>query len=251
MPNAILCDSPFPAMLLPGREDQLAFRGNRNGNPSKFKIWGERCSGTNFMSSLVSANFPGLTSGMRTSWKHGLVKLHQTDTDLLHIFIVRDPLDWLRSLHRRPWHLPAKYWGEPFSEFIRREWFTDLHDRGRSGIEWWNDRHPTTRQRYRNILELRSVKLRYHLIALSMLPNTCLVRYEDVEHEPETLLNEIAGSFDLEHRQKFKAISTYKGHIAAKYTKRSYPDLEPNDVQFIFGELDADIESALSYGQPE
>jgi len=37
--------------------------------PNVLKLYGERCSGTNYVETLIEQNFPGLTSRRRYNWE--------------------------------------------------------------------------------------------------------------------------------------------------------------------------------------
>ncbi|MEM9851940.1 MAG: hypothetical protein AAF761_08065, partial [Pseudomonadota bacterium] len=84
------------------------------------KVWGERCSGTNFASALLARHFPQLVrKGGQIEWKHGLARPGWSGSSRLNLFIVRDPFTWSQSFHRNPWHLPVRLRDRDFSAFVR------------------------------------------------------------------------------------------------------------------------------------
>ena len=72
----------------------------------KVKIYGERCSGTNYLQELLMYNFD-VEIVNEYGWKHffGFDDLSNSD-DVLFIGIVRNLEDWINSLSRDKYHLP-------------------------------------------------------------------------------------------------------------------------------------------------
>lgn len=70
-----------------------------------FTIYGERCSGTNYLENLITMNF-----SIDITWKYGFKHFFGfndlTDSDeTLFIGITRNPYDWFNSLYRDKHHL--------------------------------------------------------------------------------------------------------------------------------------------------
>lgn len=80
-------------------------------------VWGERCSGTNFLKQSLDLNFPtvNVDNGSGPHWKHGYPGCATDAQKTLHVWIVRDMPSWLTSLFRKPYHYvkPAT-----FSDFL-------------------------------------------------------------------------------------------------------------------------------------
>ena len=77
-----------------------------------------RCSGTNFLAALIEENTTlKLTADL--GWKHGFPTAATIPSDMLVVVAVRDPIDWIRSLYRKPWHFREQDAGMPFAQFIR------------------------------------------------------------------------------------------------------------------------------------
>ena len=76
---------------------------------TKYTIYGERCSGTNYLENLINENFD-----VKLTWEYGFKhwfgfnNLSNSD-DTLFICIVRNPVDWVNSFYRTPHHLKIKY----------------------------------------------------------------------------------------------------------------------------------------------
>ena len=70
----------------------------------KFTIYGERCSGTNYLELLIKLNFR-TTVTWKFGWKH-FFGHHQSgldkSSDILCVCIVRDLHPWLNSLYHKP-----------------------------------------------------------------------------------------------------------------------------------------------------
>ena len=70
----------------------------------KYTIYGERCSGTNYLENIINVNIT-----WDYGWKHFFGfqddKLKKSD-DTLFICIVRNLPDWINSFYREKYHLP-------------------------------------------------------------------------------------------------------------------------------------------------
>jgi hypothetical protein len=77
----------------------------------KYTIYGERCSGTNYLENLIDKNFD-IKITWEFGWKHFFGfndnQLKNSD-DTLFICIVRNPVDWINSFYRELHHSPIKY----------------------------------------------------------------------------------------------------------------------------------------------
>ena len=97
----------------------------------KFTIYGERCSGTNYLKNLILANFD-VNLTWEYGWKHffGFNEIESKDTnDVLFICIVRNLPDWINSFFREKHHMQIKYKKnmsnkEKLDEFLNKEFFS-------------------------------------------------------------------------------------------------------------------------------
>ncbi|MEL7026108.1 MAG: hypothetical protein AAGO57_02610 [Pseudomonadota bacterium] len=216
------------------------------------KVWGERCSGTNFAGALLHRNIDALkTKGGQWQWKHALAKINDRDPSRLNLFIVRDPFTWAQSFYRNPWHLPVRLRNRPFADFIRQEWVGVFYDQDKYTPERPADRHPVERRRFRNIWEMRTVKLRHALMAASRLPNGVVVRYEEVSTDPEGFVALIADRFSTGRKTPFQPIEDYKGEAKRSYEAQTTQPMDPDDRAYILGQLDTTLESFLGYLPPD
>ena len=166
-------------------------------------IYGERCSGTNYLENLIKINFENKISDQFGS-KHffGYYKkfLKNNSSKVLFICIVRDLVPWINSFFREKHHLPLKYKKnlsekEKIDEFLNKEFFSvnDYdHDYKTWDKENMNDRNMYTGKRYKNIFELRHTKIKWMLEDLpNIVKNYIFIRYEDLINDFENIMNKL------------------------------------------------------------
>ena len=212
---------------------------------NKFTIYGERSSGTNYLESLMVNNFD-VSITWDYDWKHffGWHSLNNSD-DTLFIGIVRNPVDWLNSFYKKPYHLPPQLcpkqlhpkWKNNVQlqainhntnayNFLNKEIYSLHYDN--DSKENMNDRNMYTKKRYTNIFEMRHTKLKF---LMKDMPNKVkhyiFIKYEDLMHKFEETMKRIqeAGQLtikpDILSSSSFpKNIYTYKGiKNGEKYSK--------------------------------
>ncbi|ALH23053.1 hypothetical protein ceV_147 [Chrysochromulina ericina virus CeV-01B] len=149
----------------------------------KITIYGERCSGTNYLETLLAKNFHDYKLTWKYGWKHffGHENLENSD-DTLFICIVRNPVDWINSLYRDKYHI-ADHLRLSIENFLNKEFysyrdnFSDLND----GTEIMEDRNIYTGERYKNIFELRHTKLNFLYKDLpKLVKNYIFIKHEDL-----------------------------------------------------------------------
>lgn len=157
---------------------------------TKFKIYGERCSGTNYLHNLMVQNFDIEANKIyQLGHKHFFgfqeeALRSNSYNDTLFICIIRHPVDWINSLSRTPWHLPWTI-TENLDTFLSSEIYS-VSDRpflkpSPSGKEIATDRNIYTNNRYKNIFELRHTKIKWMVEDLPKKVKHCiLIRYEDL-----------------------------------------------------------------------
>lgn len=131
----------------------------RHDTIRRFTIFGERCSGTNFLEQAMKKNFD-LELTWKYGWKHefGNHTDFSDSEDTLFLCIYRDPVDWINSLYRKRYHVPKDI--TTIDEFLTRPMMmvkTGTDD------EIPNTRHIYTGEIYKDIFELRAVKLHFLL----------------------------------------------------------------------------------------
>ena len=169
-------------------------------NLSNFTIYGERCSGTNYLESVILSNFD-VNITWNYGWKHFFgfqdnLLSHSDDT--LFIFIVRDLHKWINSFYREKHHLPLQVINhlteeEKIHMFLNDEfWSFDDNNRNKDiSHEIMGDRNMYTGDRYKNIFELRHTKLKFLLEDMpKKVNNYIFIRYEDLINDFEnTMIN--------------------------------------------------------------
>ena len=126
----------------------------------KVTIYGERCSGTNYLEELLVNNFD-VEIVWDYGWKHffGFQDLSNTD-DVLFIGIIRNITDWINSLYREKYHIQHMINLElnkeqRIKQYLNNEMYSIDE---RCNEEIFEDRHIYTGKRYKNIFELRHIK---------------------------------------------------------------------------------------------
>ncbi len=222
-----------------------------------FQVFGERRSGTNYFSALLNDAFE-ITETRAYGWKHGApVMPCIQDTSLIAV-VVRNPIEWLLSMHARPIEAPATE-GMTFSDFIRTPWQAvykphalrrrEIGIRGfpvarGAGLQY--DRHPIEGRLFSNVLEMRVVKMQSHLGFLHRAPNVAVVRYEDLLVDPARVIRGIADSFALEVRPEAKLQIRHVGPKTGD-KRLTRADISDSDLRYISDELDQDLERRFQY----
>ncbi len=149
----------------------------------KVTIYGERCSGTNYLEELLLLNFD-VEIVWDYGWKHffGFNDLTNSD-DTLFIGIIRNLEDWINSLYREKYHLPMEL-TENIDAFLNNTFYSIYLNPDQNQIthdEIMDDRNIDTGERYKNIYELRLVKNRYLIEKMpKLVKNYCLITYDDL-----------------------------------------------------------------------
>ena len=165
----------------------------------KYTIYGERCSGTNYLENIINMNFD-VNITWEYGWKHffGSLddKLKKSD-DTLFICIVRNLPDWINSFYRIPHHLPV-HLKNNINKFLNNEFYSDPDSWCWKGYYKDNnkilseDRNIYTGKRYKNIFELRHTKIKWMLEDLPNKVKNCIfIRYEDLVNDFEKTLLKI------------------------------------------------------------
>lgn len=217
-----------------------------------FTIYGERCSGTNFLESAIKNNFK-IDITWNYGWKHffGNYDFTNKNKDIdqtLFIGIIRDPIKWLDSLYRNPHHIPHHNRISP-NAFLLNEHYSTIDNY--SPIEEQSDRNIITKKRYKNIFELRQVKTNYLIYFMpAYVKNYIFVRYEDLKNNYDFILLDIQQKFNLiRHNTNtpFFRIIKYKGHKEANDYKEHSVSFTNEIINIIKNNLDIEQERILGY----
>ena len=225
---------------------------------TRFQVFGERCSGTNFLHRLIARN-TGLTPLTALGWKHGFPVMTAIPVDCAVICVVRDARDWALSLHARPWHCPAMMQDLGFSDFLRTEWasvadqpryFPQVAALGGVGQPLQHDRHPLTGRPFSDLCALRVAKLN----GLAGFRNRgCTVIYarlEAVRDRPVAFLRSLCRHLGIQDVAAFRPV---KRRLGARFRPEGGPrpatplSLCVDDLAFLRQRLDPEQETALGY----
>jgi hypothetical protein len=172
-----------------------------------YTIYGERCTGTNYLEMLMKINFT-----IPITWEYGFKhffgfhdEMLKKSNKTLFICIIRGPNKWINSLYRNPHHLQIKYDDsmtnkEKYHKFLNDEFwsFDDLrkskerksffgHDEQQEIME---DRNIYTQERYKNLFEARYTKTKYLIEDLpKKVKYYVLIRYEDLIDDFKNTMN--------------------------------------------------------------
>lgn len=186
------------------------------------KIYGERNSGTNYLTDLFTINLnvkilagvvphlvgraqeilPGRewlrdiyfrrTFDANLGWKHSLVSPRQllaagvAARGLGFVTITKNPYSWLLSMYRRPYH--QQYNSKPsFEEFLQLPWHTVGRENNPSSLP--------------SPMHLWNLKNKAYISLKESLPSY-LLRYEDLLAQPRTAVETTASLFGLQRKQQ-------------------------------------------------
>jgi len=215
-----------------------------------FTIYGERCSGTNFLEKAIKENFE-LKLVWHYHYKHffGFYNFEkknpiiENDDDVLFLSIVRDPVYWINSFYQKKHHIPESN-KTSIHAFIKKEFYSVDSD----GKEIERDRHLDQKRRYRNIFELRQVKNNYLIHTMKKnVKHYLLIRYEDLNNHYETILKFIQEKFKLRRKtNEWKKIIDYKGQMHKIYVPKKV-NLPVGIIKKIWERVDKVQEKSLGY----
>ena len=207
-------------------------------------VFGLRCSGTNYLSELVTQNYPNVEvqEGTLGVWKHmwqaekaidkaKVLELAAQPT--LYLFVARNVIEWLQSFHKQPHHC---LWAKRMTlqQLLEAKPFVSHH--GRRMLET-----------YPSILQERSLKHR-HIVEsiLPLLPNAALVQYEQVRDNP-AVLQEILERFAITRDKPIVNVNYYKKEKTKHYAPKVYSPISHHTMEFIIKHADWEIEKHWGY----
>lgn len=228
------------------------------------QIFGERCSGTNFLAFLIRNNLENVSITSDFGGKHWFIRDHyprsrandstdyqcvrslKNSSDTLFLCIFRNPYDWVRSVRDHPYHA-NNHARLPFGQFIRKPWHSYEHIRRHKNWMPMDDKFWFIEEAI-NILHLRTLKLEHLLNLQGKVPNVRYINYEALASD-NSLLLEISNEFGIDTRNgRIGGTSRHfgRGH-GEPFTPTVYPDISPVDREFITGELNWNLENRIGY----
>ncbi len=228
------------------------------------QLFGERCSGTNYVAGLITKNFDDIEMTKAYGGKHWFIKDHyprcrpnqSTDyqcirplsdnADTLFVCLFRNPFDWVRSINARPYHA-GDHWGLALSDFLRKPW----HSFERIRLNrYWPDRHDSYWfiEEAQNLLRLRSMKIQHLLNLRDRVDNVCYVNYETIRDDNDSL-RAIAHRYQIQ--LKHVTVLGERKHFGRahedEYAAPQYAPISEDDLRFILEELDWGVEGRIGY----
>ncbi len=244
--------SPSPAWTNPIPGLQIVKRGDVP--ITRIQIYGSRCSGTNLVTRTIEANLPSVEMTEAFGFKHWFVPRQSVfEKDTLVVVVARNAFDWVRSLHRQPWHAHPDLKAQPFDAFIRSTWhsYWDQHfghiEPGHPmlGGEMLHERDPETGERFANCIAKRTAKLRHWASLTNRAHNVALIGYDSFARDPEAFMRALSQATGIAAASPFAAITSYKGQGHEPYRPSRYAPLSADDAAHIEAWLDPEIEAAF------
>lgn len=232
------------------------------------QIYGERNSGTNYLHFLLEHNIKNMQVGYKYGWKHGFARVDElknkvNQSDLI-ICLFKDPYSWLVSMHGKPHHAPQLL-GLSFSEFIRSEWACyqgdnyDTRDLVKDPLtpdqEMLYERNPETGERFDNVMQLRSAKIKRVKQLQKFWPNILYMQYEELLTKPRVTVCDIAGQFKMKLNGPVQLSKGYFGKNpnkkwdrSAYYQEKQYlKHYTQEDLDYVNDQIDWEYENILGY----
>ena len=224
---------------------------------SSFCVLGERVSGTCVLVSLIARNIAGLN---RVAFKHkhffqDMDQIRRSNTSsTLFVYVTREPVAWVHSMCKTPYHTHLSLKNKGVSAFMRKEWYCVedeasgvSQDSKLYGKEMLHERDPGTGERFRNVFKMRSAKIAHTLALGEMVENFVHVRLDDLQADPEGFIASICHKYSLRKNKEFSAVTTVRGKGKVVYKPTIYPSLSEDDTEYLLGELDLEAEAVLGY----
>jgi hypothetical protein len=235
-------------------------------NIKKVIIYGERCSGTNFLENVILENFNveiSFEQGSKHFFCFNKYDKRNFD-DTLYIGIVRNPIYWINSFSKELHHIPdinkTSLQNFLFNEFYSIE--TTVATPKIQTILFKNtpriinkssiileDLNYITNKVYKNIFELRKLKNDYLInIMPNNVKNYILINYENLLNNYEGTLAIIKNTFNLQQKYTtFKKIKQYKKSNTYNFVQQRQITLSSFEIDNIWQNLDISQESFLGY----
>ncbi|KQN00432.1 hypothetical protein [Sphingomonas sp. Leaf25] len=223
------------------------------------QVYGQRCSGTNVLIRSIEANLGPAAFTESCGFKHWFVPEQVLfPRDVMVLVIARDAVDWVRSLHRQPWHAHPELKALGFSDFIRAPWhsYWDQEfwgvdsDHPVLGREMLHERCPMTGDRFANPLAKRTAKLRHWSELGDRAHHVALLGQDAFLADPQGVIDALAAATGLTRSEPFVSHDSYKGQGFRKFVPTRYDRVSDADLAHIHAWLDPDVEARFGFDIP-
>jgi hypothetical protein len=228
---------------------------------TSFKIYGERNTGTNYISALIKENTDLIDLGghwdTKYGWKHDIINTNKIISDsenskTLFLHIYKNPYSWILSMRRKPHHMPHLRNLE-LPAFINHKWDERslFKTSNRVGLN-------INLKSYDNIIDLRYQKITSHSSLKNIVNNYFEISYESLMNDPDLFIQNICNEFNLEKPISFKNITEKCEPITANgipykilndyYINEKWKDrLNKEVIEQINNKLNIELEKKLGY----
>lgn len=223
------------------------------------QVYGQRCSGTNVLIRSIEANLGRDAFTEAYGFKHWFVPEQVLfPRDVMVLAVARDPVDWVRSLHRQPWHAHPELKVLGFSDFIRAPWHS-YWDREFWGVEddhpvlgreMLHERCPDTGERFANPLAKRTAKLRHWSGLHDRAYHIALLAHDAFVADPAGVIADLSAACQLPMADPFISQDSYKGQGKRPFAPTAYPDISAADRAHIYAWLDPEVEARFGFDIP-
>lgn len=213
---------------------------------TKYVIYGERCSGTNFLENVINTNF-----GLELRWDFGSKHYFCFNNydipcdDTLFIGIIRNPIYWINSFSKELFHVPDH--NRSIQNFLFNEFYS-IDDKNPKKVIL-EDLNWVTKKKYKNIFELRKLKNFYLINTMkTKVKNYILINYESLLYNYNFTLDFIKKKFNLTPIYSiYQPIKQYKKSDNYKFVKQRSILLTPDQVNIIWENIHIEQENRLGY----
>ena len=122
----------------------------------------------------------------------------------------------------------------------------------RYGSEMMMERCPETGSRFRDVLQMRTAKIRAWESIRDEAKHSFYINYERLREDPEKIIRMIARDFNIQATPEFKDARHYKGRKwyqgwRTRLLRKALPEISGGDLQYIMTRLDAGLERKIGY----
>lgn len=214
-------------------------------------VLSERCSGSHFVQYAITENFN--INYLKNHDENRHFFGHENDTyteeeinNTLFVCVVRDSIEWIDSFFKKLHYIPLDN-RRNIKDFINNEWYSTYESINKIGQEIIEDRNIITKERYKNIFDLRKNKNNYFLNLYNKYKNVLILKYEDLRDDYENSLNIIKNKYNLQQKNiEYLKIIKYKGIYDALYFRKSVL-ISDKIKEFIKKNVDIEQEKKLGY----